>query len=366
MSASENLSKEQTSLAQATRQTSLAQATRQTSLAQATRQTSSAPALGQKLRAAREKLGLSAEDVSQAIKVQSSAVRHMEAGDFDALGPPVFARGFLRSYAKHVQLGQAWLDDELATLALDTAPILLPSRGERQERSSTAERGMLAASYLVGTAILVSAIFVVTHFDRFVGTRSEQAPLQVSAPQISTTESTMPLATPALDSTYPAVTGGAPSVLNPALSSPLAASTPSPLTAPDSSQAHITIQEASVQDAPSAVAAGLVNLPNLPADLQALELIASGTVWVEISDSTGRRLEFNNLSNGVRKSYSGKAPFTLKIGNAAFARLTAGGKAIDLNAFTNGSVAKLNLIESNGALVASAPISTVIEAPNPE
>ena len=87
-------------------------------------------------------------------------------------------------------------------------------------------------------------------------------------------------------------------------------------------------------------------LPNLSTDLQALELVATGTVWVEISDSTGRRLEFNNLSNGVRKSYSGKPPFALKIGNAAYANLIAGGKAIDLSAFTNGSVAKLSLIES--------------------
>ena len=344
MSASEPLLSEQTSLAQATRQTSLAQATRQTG---------GASALGQKLRAAREKLGLTAEDVSQAIKVQSSAVRHMEAGDFDALGPTVFAKGFLRSYAKHVQLGQAWLDDELATLALDTAPSLLPSRGERQERSSTAERGMLAASYLVGTAILVSAIFVVTHFDRFVGTRSEPTPLQVNAPQTSVTEPIMPLETEAVvDSTNPTVTSGAPSVL-----SPRAASTQLPLVASFQAQTPI-------QDATSAVAAGLVTLPNLPADSQALELQATGTVWVEISDSTGRRLEFNNLSNGVRKSYSGKAPFTLKIGNAAYASLTAGGKAIDLSAFTNGSVAKLNLIESNGLLVASAPAA--IEAPNPE
>ena len=357
MSASENISDEQTSLAQAARQTSLAQAARQTS---------SAPALGQKLRAAREKLGLSAEDVSQAIKVQSSAVRHMEAGDFDALGPSVFAKGFLRSYAKHVQLGQAWLDDELATLALDSEPSLLPSRGERQEPSSTAERGMLAASYLVGTAILVSAIFVVTHFDRFVGTRSEQAPLQVNAPQILATEPTTPLETVATtaDSTYPAVTSGAPSVLNPAVSNPLSTA---PLTAsPDASQAT-SIQEASIQNAPSAIAAGLVTLPNLPADSYALELIATGTVWVEISDSTGRRLEFNNLSNGIRKSYSGKAPFALKIGNAAYASLTAGGKVINLNAFTNGSIAKLNLIELNGSLVASAPaVTAVTEAQSPE
>ncbi len=346
--------------------TSLAAATREISLAAATRHTSGAAALGQKLRAAREKLGLSAEDVSQSIKVQTSAVRYMEAGDFDALGPSIFAKGFLRSYAKHVQLGQAWLDAELATLALDTAPILLPSRGERQERSSTAERGMLAASYLVGTAILVSAIFVVTHFDRFVGTRSEQASQQVSVPQASTTATTIPLETaaPAVDSAYPAITSGAPSVLNPDVSGTLAVSTQSPSTPPEAIQT-----QTSTQDTPPAVAAGLVTLPNLPADSQALELTATGTVWVEISDSTGRRLEFNNLSNGVRKSYSGKAPFALKIGNAAYASLIAGGKAIDLNAFTNGSVAKLNLIESNGSLVATAtnvPVasSAVIETQN--
>ncbi len=341
----------------------------QTNAAQASQKITGAPALGQKLRIAREELGLSVEDVSQAIKVQANAVRQMEAGDFDALGPSVFAKGFLRSYAKHVQLGQAWLDEELATLALDAAPILVPSRGERQDRSSTAERGMLAASYLVGTAILVSAIFVVTHFDRFVGTRSEQAPLEVSAPDAQSTESTIPLETNSTSaastsptvSSDPAITSGAPSVLNPAGSDALVVSTPR---GPRQTQT-------SVIGTPPAVAAGLVALPNLPADTQALELTATGTVWVEISDSTGRRLEFNNLSNGIRKSYSGKAPFTLKIGNAAYANLIAGGKTINLSAYTVGSVAKLNLIETNGLLVARAvnlpaASTAIIETQNPE
>lgn len=324
--------------------------------------TNGAPALGQKLRAAREKLGLSVEDISQAIKVQSNAVRQMEGGDFDALGPTVFAKGFLRSYAKHVQLGQAWLDDELATLALDSAPTLLPSRGERQERSSTAERGMLAASYLVGTAILVSAIFVVTHFDRFVGTRSEQTPLQANAPQEPSTTPVIPveIINTDADLSSTSVASGAPSVLNP-LVNPAAA----PVIVAQS-PANAASGDSAMQtpvDAPSAVAAGLVALPSLPADLQALELIATGTVWVEISDSTGRRLEFNNLSNGVRKSYSGKAPFSLKIGNAAYANLIAGGKTIDLSAFTNGSVAKLNLIETNGLLVPSAANAPVANTP---
>ncbi len=329
--------------------------TEQANFADATRQASGESVLGQKLRTAREQLGLSVEDVSQAIKVQVVAIRQIEAGDFDALGPSVFAKGFLRSYAKHVQLGQAWLDQELATLALDSTPTLVPSRGERQERSSTAERGMLAAGYLVGTAILVSAIFVVTHFDRFVGTRAEQTQVQVSAPQAPSTESPIPVGpNTAEDSTTlattsePAVNNGAPSVLNRAAPDALVTSIPiSALPAANQSQS-------SVLDSPPAVAAGLVALPNLPADSQAIELIATGTVWVEITDSTGRRLEFNNLSNGVRKSYSGKAPFAVKIGNAAYANLLAGGKAIDLSAYTSASVAKLNLIETNGMLVANA------------
>ncbi len=309
-----------------------------------------APLLGQKLRDAREKLGLSVDDVSHAIKVQANAVRLMEAGDFAALGPPVFAKGFLRSYAKHVQLGQLWLDAELAALALDEAPTLLPSRGER-ERSSTVERGMLAASYLVGTAILVSAIFVVTHFDRFVGTQSEpkvaieaRVSPTVTTEQITTTNPTGP--TP-ITETF-SVTG-APSVLD---SYPTNAPTP------------LVLPLAAVPESSSAVAAGLVAIPNLAPDLQALELSATGTVWVEISDNTGRRLEFNNLSNGVRKSYSGKAPFTLKIGNAANANLIAGGKAVDLSTFTNGSVAKLRLIETNGLLVATAIASADPEPRN--
>jgi cytoskeleton protein RodZ len=333
---------------------------------------SGAQRLGQKFATAREKLGLSVDDISNAIKIQVYAVRQIELGDFEALGPSVFARGFMRSYAKHVQLGQSWLDAELAAIALDVAPSLLPSRGERQDRSSTAERGMLAASYLVGTAILVSAIFVVTHFDRFVGPQLQQtstispqgviaaesahAPLSGSAssalPAVSPSDAPLRNASVLGESTSPVVAqtqpaDGAPSVLN------------QPQLVQTGAAVTNAIFASAIPDQVDAVAAGIVALPSLPLDTQALELTVTGTVWVEISDSTGRRLEFNNLASGVRKSYSGKAPFTLKIGNIANASLTAGGKAVDLAPLTNGgSVAKFRLIESGGVLSATTVAST--------
>jgi cytoskeleton protein RodZ len=302
--------------------------------------------IGVSLREARERLGLSVDDVSHAIKIQSTAVRQMESGHFDKLGPVVFAKGFLRSYAKHVNLGKDWIDAELAQLALNEAPTLLPSRGERLERSSVGERGMLAASYLVGTAILVSAIFLVTQFDRIMAPRGPDKPLVTESAIPQAAMSSAPA--PTTVAVTPPAASGAPSVLSPAPSmpEPIAAS-PAPLMTP----AIAAVSGLQTQPENAAVAAGMAALPSLPTDVQALELSLSGTAWVEISDSTGRRLEFNNLSSGVRKSYSGKAPFTLKIGNASKAALLAAGKPVDLAVFTNASVARLRLVESDGALV---------------
>jgi cytoskeleton protein RodZ len=296
--------------------------------------------IGVSLREARERLGLSVDDVSHAIKIQSTAVRQMESGQFEKLGPVVFAKGFLRSYAKQVNLGKDWIDAELAQLALNEAPTLLPSRGERIERSTVGERGMLAASYLVGTVILVSAIFLVTQFDRIMAPQGPDKPLitQSAIPQ--------PVSAPPAVAAAPP-TSGAPSVLSvvPAMAEPVAIP-PAPLATTPAIAAV-----ASLQAENAAVAAGMAALPSLSRDAQALELSLSGTAWVEISDSTGRRLEFNNLSSGVRKSYSGSAPFTLKIGNASKAALLAAGKPVDLALFTTASVARLRLVESDGALV---------------
>jgi cytoskeleton protein RodZ len=306
--------------------------------------------IGVSLREARERLGLSVDDVSHAIKIQSTAVRQMESGHFEKLGPVVFAKGFLRSYAKHVNLGKEWIDAELAQLALNEAPTLVPSRGERLERSSVGERGMLAASYLVGTAILVSAIFLVTQFDRIMAPHGSETPqvTESTIPQVPTVSSAQSTTTVLATPPAVAASSGAPSVLSAAPVGAEIAAMTLPAPAPVTAAVDFGLQS---QAENTAVAAGMATLPSLPTDVQELELSLSGTAWVEISDSTGRRLEFNNLSSGVRKSYSGKAPFTLKIGNASKAALLAAGKPVDLAVFTNASVARLRLVESEGALL---------------
>ncbi len=62
--------------------------------------------VGPQLRLAREKLGLSIEDVAQATRIAQRHIDSIEAGDFSALPGRTYALGFARSIAKVVELGQ--------------------------------------------------------------------------------------------------------------------------------------------------------------------------------------------------------------------------------------------------------------------
>src|SRR5688572_2678315 len=60
--------------------------------------------VGQHLRHLRESKGMSLEEVSRATRVPVSSVERIEADRFDELPGEVFVRGFLKSYARAVEL----------------------------------------------------------------------------------------------------------------------------------------------------------------------------------------------------------------------------------------------------------------------
>ena len=70
-----------------------------------------ASAAGRALRAARERMGMSLEDVASETRI---AVRHLAALEecqFDGFAAPVYALGFARNYARAVGLPLQWTSD---------------------------------------------------------------------------------------------------------------------------------------------------------------------------------------------------------------------------------------------------------------
>lgn len=60
--------------------------------------------IGNKLKAAREKQKMSLADVAQAVRIKTDFIAAIEKNEFYKLIAPVYARGFIKLYAKCVQL----------------------------------------------------------------------------------------------------------------------------------------------------------------------------------------------------------------------------------------------------------------------
>jgi len=63
-----------------------------------------ASAPGARLRQARERRGDSIAEVAQALKLAPRQVDALERGDYEALPGPAFVRGFMRNYARYLNL----------------------------------------------------------------------------------------------------------------------------------------------------------------------------------------------------------------------------------------------------------------------
>ena len=62
--------------------------------------------VGGRLREAREKLGLTLEEVERTTRIRVHHLEAIERGELDSLPSPVQARGFLRNYAEFLGLEQ--------------------------------------------------------------------------------------------------------------------------------------------------------------------------------------------------------------------------------------------------------------------
>lgn len=56
--------------------------------------------IGERLRAARERLGLGVVQAAERMLVDPTVIEALEAGNYAQLGPPVFVRGHLHRYAE--------------------------------------------------------------------------------------------------------------------------------------------------------------------------------------------------------------------------------------------------------------------------
>lgn len=247
---------------------------------------------GRRLREARETLGLSIADVANSIKFSQRQIETVERDDFDKLPGATFVRGFIRSYAKLLQLEVqpllSMLDqqkpqtDAVIQLPQDTGAAL-PQPGEQR-------------SYLPYVALAVTLLAMVvalaTYFDWPGGAKKSGATNVAAVPIVQP---------PQTQVEQPAATSSDPG-----------------------------------QPAPA-------NTQPLGPDFRQLIFVFDDQSWVEVKDASKRVVFAQINAPGTRQVVNGKPPFELVIGNASQVHLQYEDQQIDLRPHTKVEVARLTV-----------------------
>lgn len=269
--------------------------------------------VGRLLRDAREAQGVTLEDAAVRLRLMHRQIEAMERDDFESLGQPVFARGFVRNYARLLGLAP-----EPLLARMDGAPAE-PAAVSPVEPPS--QRSWLTSPWLILSLLgllLVVAVPVALYL--WLNSEVSDGPIkQVPAvsqlhPAPPPVAATAPVAAPA-EAAVPAVQVA-----------------PTPPVAPAATGAEQAPAGAPVAAEPTA--AGSV-----------LHLEFGDQSWTEIKDASGRMLLRQLNPADSRVDVHGQPPFDVVVGNASHVQMTYNGRPIDLQPFIDGTVARFTLEE---------------------
>jgi cytoskeleton protein RodZ len=281
-----------------------------------------------RLLAERRAQGLSLGDVARQLKLSVRQVEALERDEYSAFPGPVFVRGFLRNYAKLLQLDPEAVVAQAALVPAPptpSGPSIAPTPVPLQA-SSTSRRGPRFSFGTLALGVVLLIVVVAAIYDA----RNKPAPVSLS-PQPAAPAAGAP-APPHADSPPPAAPGT--TAAEPAVTptAPATALAPSGETVPAPSAAVPS-------GAPGTPPVAAASAPG-PAEVK---LVFGGESWVEIKDATGAVI-FSGLNPaGAEQAVSGEPPLDLVIGNAGSVRLTYRSKPIDLAPHTRVDVARVRL-----------------------
>ena len=318
---------------------------------------------GELLRLAREKRDWSQAEVARKLNLTVSSLNHVETGAFDKLPGHTFARGYIRAYAKLMDLDQAALVD-----AFDRYTGTHAKGSDVHSLGRIEEPVRLSHNILRGVSLLLLVAVVGGGFfwwqDQGSLRGKELAKIALEHVEVESADGTTqihpldepedqavsagqqaesaPLALEQGAAEQPAAAEQAPVSSEAAIAAAPAPAQQAPVqTAPAASPAPVTPPvQATAAPAPAVAAAEPAAVPAGSAKV-AIQFTAD--CWTQVSDGNGKVLFSAIKRKGDNLELTGKPPFAVRLGFARGAQVSYNGQAVDVAPFTSGETARLKL-----------------------
>jgi len=305
---------------------------------------------GAMLRAAREAAGLSIDALSQQLKLSPRQVKALEDGDYASLPGRTFVRGFVRNYARAVNIDAeavlAAIPGAVEAPALDRSTIGHAHRPIGELPTSSRARSGSWARWLI-PLVLVAAIGAAALYEylrpgdlqRGFETRTlpvRPAPPDPVAPPAGTPSGT-PLPNPIVSGTMsepPRADGVLPTPAPVVETAPAGAASPLAPPGPAGGGAIVT---------PPVTAPAAAPTPPPAAGEATLVITYRASSWTEVRDRDGKVVLQVTGTPGTSQTVTGKPPFDLTLGNAGENSVTWRGAPFDLAPHLRQNVARVRL-----------------------
>jgi cytoskeleton protein RodZ len=314
--------------------------------------------LGGRLVAARKARGLTLAVVADKLRLSAGTVQALEASRFADLPEPIFVRGYLRAYARLLEMDTEVFVAEYDRLVGTPEPVLKPAtRVRRQSFARTPYIRGAAALIMVAIGALLSSWWysrlkhdapaqsqsAFSEAEQPASPASIPSPLQTGAlnltpgpaappppdipPQSLANEAAREIERePRTDGTAPAAAESAPPVPS---ESPVSANTGAVAQRQDVESTG----EPPVADLPIAPLASrhgrLVRASRAPTGGDVLVIKANAESWADVVDANGYQLLYYPLRPGMVRRLQGQAPFRVFLGNAPAVDLSVNEKRFD-------------------------------------
>ena len=253
------------------------------------------PRGGERLAEARREQQIAVFEIAKELHLDEHKVRALERNEFDVLGAPVFAKGYLRKYAQLVNVDG---DDVLADYyhmnrAAEAPPVVSTRPRPRQELSP--------GPWIAVIVVLVLAVMAYVWFTR------PDAP-SIGLPDLSADDNAA-VSSPAVEETAaPTDADDAPVIDEPEPepeTETVSEAQAEQVFEPEPQRSQPPVEPPIEETSSPAIAEGQVRVL----------LTYTGDCWTEVTDATGRRLFFDLGRDGRSVELSGAEPLNVLFGS---------------------------------------------------
>lgn len=306
---------------------------------------------GKILKEARKLKTMSIEDVARSINVSADIIESIESSSTVGLPPPTFVQGYLRAYARHVEVSVEQVLQDFARAVPHKSESELQARSSLPKEASSHSPLFKMLTRVILFIIVFVILFGIYRYytdkvDRFAADEASQAERLVSGSDLVGSGDTE---IPEIQQRARMTDDGELIVESEAV---------------QRESSLLQQEQAEYDSLASSLEDNIEKAVSLFSDDTAvsdpspepvmsrddrLTIYTDQDSWVEISDAAGTSLFYNLLKEGSKRNFEGAAPFDVFIGNAPAVELQVNGVDIEMTNFTrSNNIAQFRVSTNDG------------------